>query len=41
MLQQPINAGQTMVNVSGLVPGMYFLMLDGANGSQVIKIEKQ
>jgi len=40
LIQQTIQSDLTHVNVKSLLPGMYYIMLQGANGSRVEKIEK-
>ena len=40
LIQQSIQTDVTHVNVKSLLPGMYYIMLQGANDSRVEKIEK-
>jgi len=40
VMQQTLQAKETHLNVKGLVPGMYYIMLKNADGLKVEKIEK-
>lgn len=40
VMQQTLQSKETRVNVKGLVPGMYYIMLKNADGVKVEKIEK-
>ncbi|MBA3830033.1 MAG: T9SS type A sorting domain-containing protein [Taibaiella sp.] len=40
VMQQPLTAAQTHINVQALTPGIYFIILKGNNGVKVEKMEK-
>jgi uncharacterized repeat protein (TIGR01451 family) len=40
LIQQSIKTNETHVNISNLIPGMYYILLRGSDGTNVQKIEK-